>query len=671
STITQQTIRLARKNQPRSYWEKLKELILATRLEVRYSKKKILQLYSSYAPFGGNVVGLEAASWRYFGIPSAQLSWAESATLAVLPNAPAVVHLDKNRATLLQKRNQLLEKLHQKGEIDAETLRLATLEPLPDAPHILPRHANHLLERLHLAYPGESLNSTIDFQLQDHNNKAVSRHMEQWSANGVNNAAVLVIHIPTRQVVSYVGNAKTEKEHHSEVDIIPANRSTGSLLKPMLYASMLDAGELLPEQILPDIPTFYGSYNPRNFDKNYRGVVNADEALYRSLNVPSVRMLKTHGVNRFQQELNRFGLTNINKTAHYYGLSLILGGAESSLWDLCKVYTSMSSTLTHYSESDGHYFSNEWVDPKLLLRDNYDKGRVVKQFPEVSAASIWQMSQALTEVKRPFEEQTLNYFTAPKRIAWKTGTSFGHRDAWAIGWNQDYLVGVWVGNADGEGRPGLTGLKTAAPLLFDVFRKVPNANWYEAPYEELFPAETCSESGFLAGPNCLDTKELLVGEMCLTSEPCPYHEIVLLTSDGNHRIGEGCATGNIPMAKNYFVLPAAMEWYYKQNNPTYKSLPSLYPGCLSSADENNMSLIYPRPNSEVILPKDLDGEKEKLVMRLAHKKPSTEVFWYVDDEFMGSTTDIHEMEVQPEVGKHLITIVDSYGDEVTCLLTVG
>jgi len=668
STITQQTIRLSRKNKKRTYWEKAKEIVLASRLELRYSKNEILGLYGSHAPFGGNVVGLDAASWRYYGRDAEFLSWAETATLAVLPNAPGLIHPGRNRQALQEKRDVLLKKLMDKNVIDEQTYQLAILEQLPDKPLDLPRIAPHLIERLHSGSPGELYRSTIDKDLQVKVNSKLKSHWQKWSQNGVHNGAVLVIHIPTREVLAYTGNSPTRAQHGKDVDIITSARSTGSLLKPLLYASMLDAGEMLPHAVLPDIPTIIGDYRPENFDESYRGAVPASEALYRSLNVPSVHSLKRYGVDRFYRDLQSYGLRDIKYGSDHYGLSLILGGGESTLWDMSSAYTSLASTLNHFDDDYGKYYDGEWSEPLLLKDEKFDKGKELNQYPKLSAASIYHMAEALRQVQRPDEQNAWEYFTSAQNIAWKTGTSFGNRDAWAIGFSPEYLVGVWMGNADGEGRPDVSGVNTAAPLLFSVFDQLPRVNWFKEPLQELYPVLTCRNSGYLTGPFCNQVDSSWVGELGTMSASCPYHQQYHVSENGKYRVNLSCETAEI-QAASYFVLPPSMEHYYKRNNASYKKVPKLREDCTGEV-KTAMSFIYPQENAKLILPKNWKGKKENVVFQLAHRRPNTDVHWYLNQRYVGSTNEIHEIEIDPSPGQYLLSVVDDYGSEIQTYLEV-
>ena len=363
STLTQQVIRLSRKNSKRSYLEKLQELVLATRLEFKYSKKEILKLYASHAPFGGNVVGLEMASWRYFGLQSHQLSWAESATLAVLPNAPSLIYPGKNQQKLKEKRNRLLLKLQQQNIIDAITYELALEEELPQKPYALPKIAPHFVQEIAKHQQGKFVKSSLDIQLQQQVNTLVSQHYYRQKQNEVYNMSVLVLDVETRKVLAYVGNSPTDNKHQKDVNNVISPRSTGSVLKPFLYAQMLQKGDLLPSQLVSDIPTEIAGYSPKNFDLKFDGAVPANEALTRSLNIPSVRLLQRYGLEKFRENLKTYQIKDIDKSADYYGLSLILGGAEASLWDLCKTFAGYAGIVNHFESNKHQYYQQEFINP--------------------------------------------------------------------------------------------------------------------------------------------------------------------------------------------------------------------------------------------------------------------------------------------------------------------
>lgn len=662
STLTQQVIRLSRNHQRRTYFEKIIEMILATRLEFRHSKEKILELYAAHAPFGGNVVGLEMAAWRYFGVQSHQLSWAESATLAVLPNAPSLIYPGKNQQKLLKKRNTLLLKLFNEKIIDIMTYQLSVKEPLPQKPYNLPRIAPHLLQHIAKSEEGKRIKTTIEVSLQNRVNQIAAYYYNQYKQNEVHNLAIMVIDIQNRNIISYVGNAPTDKDHDKDVDIIGAPRSTGSILKPLLYASMLDDGEILPNTLVPDIPTQISGYTPENFNLTFDGAVPAQGALSRSLNIPAVLMLQEHGVNNFYELLQKFKLKNINKRPDHYGLSLILGGAESNLWDLCRTYANLSSTLNYYNASKGNYRTKEFAELNYNNDFKQDYGDQSNQKTILGAGSIFLAYNAMKEVNRPEGDEAWKFYDSSLEIAWKTGTSFGNRDAWAIGTNSRYVVGVWVGNASGEGRPQLTGVESAAPILFDVFNLLPRKAWFQAPLNDLEYADVCTKSGYLAQEDCPKTKQLIPKKGTKTAI-CPYHKLVHLDATQHYRVNSSCENVDNIVSKKWFVLPPVMEWYYKSNHIDYMPLPPFRADC-QQTQQTSMDFIYPKANSKIYLTKDFNSKIQPVIIKVAHSNKEAKLYWYVDNVYKGTTQTFHEMQIEANTGFHYITVEDEFGNEI-------
>lgn len=662
STLTQQVIRLSRKGKSRTYFEKIIEIILATRLEFRDSKDEILDLYAAHAPFGGNVVGLEMASWRYFGVQSHQLSWAESATLAVLPNAPSLIYPGKNQLKLLQKRNNLLSKLHQEGIIDNETYELSIDEPLPQKPFDLPQIAPHLLQRVAKNQEGTRVKTTVEIGLQNRVNQIAKQYYNQYKQNEVYNLAILVVDISNRNVISYVGNSPTDRNHQKDVDIINAPRSTGSILKPFLYAAMLDEGKLLPNTLVADIPTQISGYTPQNYNLSFDGAVPAHRALSRSLNIPAVLMLQDFGVNKFYEELQKFKLRDISKQPDHYGLSLILGGAESNLWDLCRTYAGLSSTIDFFTKNQGRYRTKEFAELNYTNGFKTDFGQESFDKTILGAGSIWLTYNAMEEVNRPEGDEAWKFYDSSLKIAWKTGTSFGNRDAWAIGTNSHYVVGVWVGNASGEGRPSLTGVTSAAPILFDVFNLLPRQKWFDAPLNDLEEVEVCSLSGYLAQEDCPKIKQL-VSLKGKTTSICPYHKTVHLDKTGRYRVNSSCENIENIVTKKWFVLPPVMGWYYKNQHIEYQPLPPFRDDC-ASTQTTSMDFIYPKSNGKIYLTKNFNSEIQAVILKVAHSSREVELFWYIDNVYKGSTKTFHEMPITPTSGIHYITVEDEFGNEI-------
>lgn len=656
STLTMQVVRLARGDPPRTLSEKALEALLALRLEAALSKKEILSLYAARAPFGENVVGLEAASWRLFGRAPRRLSWAESCALAVLPNSPALIHAGRNRGVLLEKRNRLLRALRAAGKLDDLELSLALREPLPERPRSFPHAAPHLLETLAARRRGGRplFLSTLDARLQRDVQEIVSRRSAALALRGIANAAALVVDNADGSVLAYVGNSRLGDLENSgyAVDVARRPRSPGSALKPFLYAAMMQDGELLPETLIPDVPTQYEGFMPENNDRRYRGAVRAKEALARSLNVPAVRLLREHGVARFCAQLQELGMTTLRRPPERYGLALILGGAEGSLWDLTGMYANLARSAARRK-----------TGPLRILRG--EALPAAAPF-ELGPGAAWLTLETLVDVVRPEDEARWRSFSSGQRIAWKTGTSVGFRDGWALGVDGARTVGVWTGNASGEGRADLTGTAAAAPILFDVFRRLGPGGWFPRPESSLTRLSVCRDDGRLPSRGC-------AVEAVWAPAGAPYaktsadHRVVHLDPSGLWRVHEGCeAVGRMRHAV-WFSLPPAQEYYYRRQHPEYRALPPWRADCRAAdADgESPVAWVYPHAQAKLYIPVELDGAKSRTVFEAAHTRSNAVLHWHLDGRYLGRTRTIHQRALDVEPGRHAVTVVDELGNQAT------
>lgn len=669
STLTMQLARLARGNRRRTLYEKGVELCWAIYLESIHSKREILNLYASHAPFGGNVVGVETAAWRYFGRSVSNLSWAECATLAVLPNSPALIHPGRNRKQLKLKRDNLLASLKKNGILDETEYELSCMEPLPEAPVPLPDNAPHLLERLANITPGIRITTSVRQQLQKQTQEIVDRYAREYSSNHINNLAALIADVETGEVIAYAGNVsfKSDERHGNQVDIITSSRSTGSILKPFLYAAMLHDGQLLPSMLVSDVPLNINGFTPQNYNKTFYGAVPAHRAIERSLNVPLVRMLSQYNTGRFMSLLKACGMTTLRFSEDHYGASLILGGAEGTLWDLSGMYASMARTLSHYRNYNGRYNPKD-IHPLSIVPVKEDDpiesiaDKRLNTQPLLSAASIWLTFEAMSALNRPEEEADWQQFESMKQIAWKTGTSYGGRDAWAIGVTPRYVAGVWVGNASGEGRPGLTGVGNAAPVLFDLFSLLPGSQWFDLPYDETEPMVICRESGHKASSICEHTDSLLMPSSGNITPVCPYHQQIHLSMDERFRVNSSCESVSNMITRSWFVLPPSQEYYYKNYHIDYIPLPPIKPGC-EQTQSRQIELIYPEHSAILYLPRGFSGKQEKFIFKAAHARHEAVIYWHLDDTYLGETTNTHQISCTVKTGKHLLTLIDSWGNQ--------
>ena len=635
STLTMQLARLARGNRDRNVYEKSIEMCWALFLETTHSKKELLNLYASHAPFGGNVVGIETAAWRYFGRSAADLSWAESATLAVLPNSPALIHPGRNRKQLKVKRDNLLLTLKNRGILDNTEYELSCMEPLPEAPVPLPDEAPHLLERLAASAPGTRITSSVHYSLQQQTQELVNRYAREFSSNHIHNLAAIIADVESGEVLAYAGNASF---------------------------------------LVSDVPLNINGFMPQNYNKTFNGAVPAHRAIERSLNVPLVRMLSQYNTGRFMALLKALEMTTLRFSEEHYGASLILGGAEGTLWDISGMYASLSRTLTHYRPYNGRYNSLD-IHPltpypnkeKNPIRSITDKRLTDK--PLLSAASIWFTYEAMSALNRPEEEADWQQFESMKQIAWKTGTSYGGRDAWAVGTTPRYVVGVWVGNASGEGRPGLTGVGNAAPVLFDLFSLLPGGGWFDMPYDELVQTAICRSSGHKASQICDQVDSLYIPRSGINTPICPYHKLIHLSADGRFRVNSSCESIDRMITRPWFVLPPSQEYYYRNYHIDYIPLPPIKPGC-EQTQSQQIELIYPEHNAILYLPKGFSGQQEKFIFKAAHARQDATIYWHLDDTYLGETTDNHQIACSVQSGKHLLTLIDNWGNQRKILFEV-
>jgi len=671
STITMQVARISRGNKARTYPGKIIEMLSALKLEIFRSKREILKMYVSNAPFGGNTVGLEAAAWRYSGGSPSNLTWADAAAYAVLPNSPSLVFPGKNQERLRKRRDDLLRKLCDKSVIDSTTLILSLDEPLPGEPQPLPSSAPHLTAKFFKESKGKRVHTTIDPVLQQKVNEIINSHQAELENNHIYNSACIIVNVEKGNVMAYVGNSTRPgaSEHGGDVDIIQSARSTGSILKPILYAGMENSGELLPNSIIADIPTHFSGFSPKNFDQSYSGAVTAASALAQSLNIPAVKLLQKFTTERFLDLLKKTGFTTFKRPADNYGLSLILGGGETTLWELTGAYASLSRVLARYN-SEKRYRRSDYHPPVLNAGEG-DKSDTLTGDVPLSASSIWLTYEALLKVNRPETETGWQFFSSRGGLAWKTGTSFGFRDGWAVGTTPGYVIGVWTGNADGEGRPGLTGTGAAAPILFDIFNYMGSDKTFTRPTEDMTVITVCSESGYRAGPDCEKTDEIWACTSGLKSETCPYHRIIHLDKTKSFRVTSVCAPPEEIINEKRFILPPAMEFYYKQKHPEYKTVPPAAPGCIDDKTIPAMEFIYPSSGVKIFIPRDQTGQVARVVPEIAHRNPSKKIFWHLDDRYLATTRYIHQIELSANKGQHVLTAVDEDGFTVRCRFEIS
>lgn len=663
STLSMQAARLLLGNQQRTYIKKMLECWLAIGLEMNYSKSEILDLYSGFAPLGGNVVGYDAALWRYFKKCESNLTWAQAALLAVLPNQPASVHIERNRDLLKKRRNSLLLRMKLKEFIDAETYELAVQEPIPERMQPIPQNSGLLIDYLIKRYPDQyEFQTSIVEKLQLKLSEIVNRHAELLRDNEIHNCAVLLIENKSGFVKSYIANTPiSEKQRNNlSVDNIQSLRSSGSVLKPLLVAASMEKGIINQKSHLSDVPCLIGGFRPENFSRQYQGYVSIQDALRHSLNIPAVRLLQQYGLNLFHDQLHLLGFTSIKKPPDHYGLSLILGGAEISAWELAKVYSNLAFQLEQRSYIPDEKKRIYRKGLKLFVRDSsLDVSKVYKS--PISDGAIYEMFRLLQSpvpLSDASNSMSLNHEFLP---AWKTGTSFGFKDAWCVGITPEYTLVVWIGNSNGLGRPGLIGVHTAAPLMLEIIRSLgPFKPWIK-PIDEMHQEFICKRTGLLVSPLCPEIDTIWQSSRHSLYPVCTYHQTVFVDPNFGFRVTKDCESKAIK--KNVFVLPPVEENYYNKVDLSYLGAPNWRQDCLKEAFDakTELAIIYPLNNAVLYLPKDIDSHENNFIFSATHKNNQASLHWFLDEFYITSTIGRHEIEIKPQPGFHFLLIMDDQG----------
>ena len=688
STITMQVARLADPKR-RTYLNKAVESLAALKLSLHFSKDEILGLYAAHVPMGGNIVGVEAASYVYCGKPAEELTWAEAALFAVLPNAPSMINVERQRPALLDKRNTLLEKLFARGVIDEVTLEAAREEPLPDPTHRLPFDAPHFTQYAASSHPDlRVLRTTLDEEVQRRVAGAAERHHASLAGQGIENLAVLVVETRTGKIRAWVGSQNFEDSNHGgQVDGVRSRRSTGSLLKPFLVAKTIDRGPYTMQSRVQDVPTFFGTFAPQNASKEFSGLVTLEDLLVESLNVPSVRLLNAYGVHDFYDFLEDAGFDGLFRSPDGYGLSLILGGAEASLFELVQLYAALGNSgrsrplvaLEPAADSgrgeDGRAVPAAVSDRECGVRlrpatpiDHDRAAPAVAAGPArealFSEGAAWLVLNTLTRLSRPGAEYYWECFDNRVPVAWKTGTSYGQKDAWAIGVNGQWTIGVWAGNFTGKGNAALTGHGSAAPLLFTLFNMLTRPGekaWFDEPLFDLVDVECCAASGYPAGPYCADTFRAKRPRSAYVSGMCPYHRRFLVDKATGREVCSLCWTGVDTEWVTRFVVPPLVKDIFAGTGRRADDVPLHSASCPDFQEDDRMALVYPVEGIKIFVPRDFDGVHERIVFTAKHERSATHLFWYLNGRLVGETAGAHECSVDLPPGEYTLTVQDETG----------
>jgi penicillin-binding protein 1C len=645
STITMQTVRLAHPGK-RTYLRKILECITSLKYSLHFSKQKILKMYAAHVPMGGNTVGIESASYRYYGTPLKEITWSQAALLAVLPNAPSMINIEHQRGQLKKKRDLLLSQLLTRHYIDSLTYRTACTEELPEPQSRIPFKTPHFTQFAYSSCKATVIHSTLDYSMQFHAESIMRSFMAHLNSEGIRNCAVLISDTKTGAVKVYIGSQSFfDTVSSGQVDGVQALRSSGSTLKPFLVAKALDRGPFTMKTQIHDVPTWYGNFAPMNADQQFRGLVTMEEMLIQSLNIPAVRLLHAYGVSDFYTFLkDQAGISSLTRTAEGYGLSLILGGAEVSLWDLCALYRTLGNS--------GKYTHLYFDTPQQESHQIFSRG------------AAWLTLEALRNVKRPEVEYYRQYFTEQLPVAWKTGTSYGQKDAWAIGVNAQWTIGVWVGNFNGEGNQLLGGSRSAGPLLFSLFRNFTDSKtttWFEKPEIDLKKIEICSESGLLPNEYCPQRERIEIPECSYTTKLCSMHKHICMGKSSGYEVCSRCWDTPDTIWTVKTILDPAVVSIYKKSGRNFDVLPLHNPQCKMVSSHSTIEIEYPLDDHTIQIPRNYKGEYEKLVLKANYQRPSGHLFWYLNTVFIGETIDNHSIAVNLESNDYVLTVQDEEG----------
>ena len=641
STITMQVAR-ALEHRKRNVGSKVIEMFRAFQLELKYSKNEILQIYLNVVPYGSNIEGVKSASILYFGKNPDHLSLAEITALSIIPNRPSSLVIGKNNALIVQQRNKWLKKFAKENVFTQKEIADALAEPLTATRRNVPHYLPHLSYKLK-QQGGDIIRTNIVMNTQMKTEKLVADYVRTLRLKNINNAAVVIIDNKTHNVIAYVGSSDFhDTTDGGRVNGAAAVREPGSTLKPLLYGLCIDEGLETPKMVITDVGINYAGYAPENYDKKFNGYISVEYALEHSLNIPAVKSLKLLGKDRLIEKLAACNFQQIKKDQRKLGLSMILGGCGASLEELTGLFSS---------------FANEgiYIAPAYTQSDtNHAKTKLL------SPAANYMVTDILSRVNRP--DFPLNWQATEHmpKIAWKTGTSYGRRDGWSIGYNKSYTVGVWVGNFSGIGVADLSGANVATPLLFKIFNTIDydsDEEWFALP-EDCEQRKVCSETGLTPSEHCTNIVMDYFIPMISSTKKCGNWQEVLVSDDEKLSYCKDCAPESGYKKKWYKIIDADMQEWMEENKMAYEKMPPHNPNCEKIFDEGVPNIISPASNTEYLINKK---DKEPLQLTCKTANDVTRVYWYINNKFYKSSSIGEKQFFVPDEGPVKISCTDDKG----------
>ena len=652
STITMQVARMLEPKK-RTYFNKLIEIFRALQLELKFSKDEIFTLYLNLVPYGGNIEGVKSASLLFFGKMPNHLSLSEIVTLIVIPNRPQTLKANEKNALIKRARDKWIQKFKKWQTFPEQMLRDAIEEPLQLRRRNLPDVAPHLCRRLISNHKNLSeIKTTIAAPAQQKIQALTKSFIDRLKHQKITNAAVLVLDNKSGNVLAYVGSADfLDAENAGQVDGVMALRSPGSTLKPFLYALAMDAGLVTPKFMITDVPVNYAGYSPENYDQRFNGKVTIDYALTHSLNIPAVKILDQYGVQKFTDKLIKGGFKSIQKKKKQLGLSMILGGCGTNLFELTRLYSAFANL-------------------GALKRAKFLSGDTSKsQVNLLSKESAWLINDNLSKLTRPDLPKNWQYTIRSQKMAWKTGTSYGRRDAWSIGYNSRFTIGVWVGNFSGEGNPALSGSDIATPLLFQIMGAIDyggSNNWFAIP-EKLELREVCNQSGLLASNSC---ENIIMDYAIAQNSPMDVCNCKISIKTNLLKTMSYCVScePNNGSSINYYenLAPELAAWY-ESEHIRYQKIPEHNPNCTRVFEENPPRIVSPTDNAEYLVEKYAG---EQITLQCQAYIDVKSVFWYVNGKFITQANTQSLVTFSPKEGDNTISCTDDKGRTKTIKIRV-
>lgn len=676
STINMQVARMM-EPKSRTFKSKIIELIRAVQLELSFSKNEILEFYFNMAPYGGNIVGSAAASYFYFSKSQSDLSLGEAALLTVIPKSPTALKPDAYHNKIADihplkiARDKVLLRLLDNKKITENEYNEAISEPIPNERHPMPFIAPQLAYKLKGIYPNVNrIKSTIDSNIQTLTRDTLLKRLTPLRKHGVSNGAIVVMDTETKEVLAMVASADFfDAESEGQVNGAMAPRSPGSALKPFAYALAIDRGLISPESMLSDVPIDYAGYRPENYDDKFRGAVTTREALKYSLNVPAINISAKLGEDGIYEFLRNAGITTLSEPEEHYGLSLILGGCDVTLLDLTTLYAGLASMgkFSPYKlilgEKDYEKQRNEITPPHL---DKTISRSLLKE------GTAYIITDILSEVERPDLPISWESTVDLPKVAWKTGTSYGHKDAWSIGYTPQYTIGVWVGNFNAIGSPAIIGAEAAAPILFDLFNSLlvtSNKQWYVQP-PDVKEREVCSLSGMVMSKHCHTSKTELYLPGISPNQECNIHRSIAIDKETGMRLCSKCRVGRDYEMKTFVVYPPEIATWMERNGINVDKLPPHFPECSVVASGEGPIIRSPSADSEYVIRDGVDIEYQKILLEASVSNDCRNIYWFVDSKMVFNGSPMEKVFITPKVGKHVVMCMDDEGRATKMTLIV-